>query len=182
MENLKSKIWWSIPITFLLGAAMHFVYGILENNFIAVICPVDESIFQHLKLSFYPILIWWVIQFITVNIRHNNDDNSDINCKIIVCTFVSCIVSMLTIICFFYAYTGMFGIDIAVLDVFSLLLGIAVGQFLSLHIYNNIKCNKFIAIISILALLVVIALFIVWTFNPPHIPFFKDPLTNSYGI
>lgn len=180
MNKLTSKVLWSIPILFVIGGLLHFAYQMTGNcAAIGIIAPVNESIFEHLKLSFYPILIWCIIQLI---IGRNKDKYFSDRCKVIVSAFVSCLMSMLVIIGFFYSYTQMFGVDIAILDVFSLLLGIAIGQFAGLHIYNHIKCNKTIAIASLIGIILIIIMFTIWTFNTPHIPFFRDPQTFLYGI
>ena len=41
----------------LLGAALHFLYHLLPILPFAVLAPVDESLFQHLKLLYWPVLL-----------------------------------------------------------------------------------------------------------------------------
>ncbi len=41
----------------LLGAALHFLYHLLTILPFAVLAPVDESLFQHLKLLYWPVLL-----------------------------------------------------------------------------------------------------------------------------
>ena len=66
--NLKKdekSILLGIPIIFLLSVPLHFAYEFSGNNsIVGIFTPVNESIWEHLKLSFYPMLIWWFISFI----------------------------------------------------------------------------------------------------------------------
>jgi len=87
---------------------------------------------------------------------------------------------MLTVIVFYYTYTQAFGIESLALDVFNLLLSIIVGQSIGLHIYRYGKGIKVQTSIFILALLIIV--FAIFTFNPPHLPLFKDSLSGQYGI
>ena len=62
-------------IEFVLGALMHFAYNVFSNPIVAVIAPVNESIFEHLKLVLYPmlfvsLLVWY---------RYKNKDLSFLN-------------------------------------------------------------------------------------------------------
>lgn len=39
------------------GAALHFLYGALPNPLTALVSPVNESAWEHLKLLFWPMLL-----------------------------------------------------------------------------------------------------------------------------
>ena len=43
-------------VTSLSGAALHFLYDLLPNCLTALISPVNESVWEHLKLLFWPAL------------------------------------------------------------------------------------------------------------------------------
>jgi hypothetical protein len=99
---------------------------------------------------------------------------------------VSCTAAMLTCLlgipAFYYTYTGALGFESLVLDIISLLIFIAIGQFFSIHIYKRISAEKSSLYISISILVLLAAAFTVFTFAAPHIPLFKDPPTGKYGI
>ena len=47
-------------IILLLGSLDHFMYGLCgENAFVGMWAPVGESIWEHLKIAFYPTLFFW---------------------------------------------------------------------------------------------------------------------------
>ncbi len=39
-----------------LGTGLHFVYGLWPNTFVGLFVPVNESVWEHLKLLFWPYL------------------------------------------------------------------------------------------------------------------------------
>lgn len=47
----------------IIGTLAHFVYELTNKSVIAALfCPINESPWEHLKLIFFPYLIWTVIQ------------------------------------------------------------------------------------------------------------------------
>src|SRR5665811_229847 len=66
MNNKKIIGWeiFGILFIFLLGAFFHFIYeisGFLKP--IALIGAVNESVWEHLKIGFWPAFIWAIIEF-----------------------------------------------------------------------------------------------------------------------
>ncbi len=50
-----------IPVLILLGFPMHYIYQWSCNSpIVGAIAPVNESIWEHLKLTFWPMLLWWL--------------------------------------------------------------------------------------------------------------------------
>lgn len=41
----------------LLGACLHFVYAIFPNPVVAIFSPINESLWEHLKILFWPYLL-----------------------------------------------------------------------------------------------------------------------------
>ena len=64
MKNLNK---WVIVGTFAiyaLGAIFHFGYDVLGNNFITrFLFPVNESVFEHVKIVLYPSLIYFISSY-----------------------------------------------------------------------------------------------------------------------
>lgn len=171
-------IFLGIPIIFIIGSIMHFAYDLSGHlPIIGLIAPVNESIWEHLKLSFFPTFFWWIITYGILKNNYNFKGK-----EWILSGIVSSIVSTIFIVTFYYTYTGAFGIHSLFLDIFSLLLAIIIGQILAHHIYKYKKFNVFSASSLYLLFLIYIFMFFVFTFNPPHKPLFLDNQTNSYGI
>ena len=165
--NYKKYLLIGIPILFIAGAFFHYIYEWSDNNFfISLISPVNESIWEHLKLALLPTVLYWSIYpLFNANINKNKWTFS---------LFISLISSMLTIICFYYTYTGALDIELLILDMFSLLLGLSVGQIVGIHYYQyGYTIPKYISIILILVLFIIFALF---TIYPPKLPIFQSPI------
>ncbi|WP_312105386.1 DUF6512 family protein [Lachnoclostridium sp.] len=167
-----------IPILFIAGFFMHYIYEWSGNSLIVgIFAPVNESIWEHLKLTLWPMLIWWIVGYILLG-KKNNISASQ--------WFTSCtiaeLICPLVVLCFYYTYTGALGIESLILDIFSLFLGIAVAQGLALHVYKYARFSPYCLYISVGILILLVVTFTVFTFAPPHIPVFKDSVTGKYGI
>jgi len=157
---------------------MHFVYEWSGNlTIVGIFAPVNESLWEHLKLTFWPMLIWWFVGYFSYG--KNNRINP-------VQWFVSCTVALLVcplvILAFYYTYTRALGIESLILDIFSLFLGVAAAQILALHVYNYAKFNLCWLFWAFVIQILMVVAFTVFTFIPPHIPLFQDSLTGNYGI
>lgn len=175
-----AKYWilMGIPALCIIGSLMHFTYEWSGNlTIIGIFAPTNESIWEHLKMTFWPMLIWWFAWYFTYG--RNNSIPA-------VQWFVSCTAALLVcpliIVSFYYTYTGALGIESLILDIFSLFLGVAVGQGFALHVYRRAKLNRYWLYCALIVLVLLSAAFIIFTFDPPHIPLFKDSVTGMYGI
>ena len=43
-------------VSFLIGSLFHFMYDLFPNLLFSLIFPINESVWEHLKLCFYPVL------------------------------------------------------------------------------------------------------------------------------
>jgi len=179
-SNIHASRWilWGIPVIIAAAGIMHFVYEWSGKLVPAgVFAPVNESVWEHLKMTFWPALIWCITGYVNISKKERLSPSQ---------WFFSCttaqLIYPLVIVSFYYAYTGALGIESLFLDILSLFLGVIFGQLLALHIYNYAKTNRLHLYFSILVLILLAAAFTVFTFAPPRIPIFRDPLTGSYGI
>jgi hypothetical protein len=153
---------------------MHFAYGLSGNHaLVGIIAPVNESVFEHLKMVL-PLVLWWSIYYVCRGDKYNiNKDKWFWACA------VSLVCSILTIPIIAYTYRNAFGIESVVFDIFILLFAIAVGQIIGIHVYRYGKGVCFGTSLAIIVLIVVV--FVVFTFWPPHLPIFQDGNTGGYG-
>ena len=173
MKN-SMKLWQLIGFatTSLLGTVLHFLYGWLGKAvWIAPFSSVNESTWEHMKLLFWPMLIFAVTESLFFR------DRADFWCV----KLRSVMLGILLIPLIFYTYNGVIGkspdwINIAI---FFVCAAIA-------YVYEALElakpprpCKK---IIAILILCAVALLFVIFTFLTPSLAIFKDPLTGSYGI
>jgi hypothetical protein len=118
-------------------------------------------------MSFFPVLLWWAIGYkLARKSRPVSASQWFVSCT------VSLLVCPLVIMSFYYTYTGAFGIESLILDIFSLLLGLTIGQFLAYHVYKYARNTKFWLPFAVIALVLFASAFILFTFAPPHLPLF----------
>ena len=163
--NYKKYLLIGIPILFIVGSIFHFLYELSGSNIlIGLITPINESIWEHLKLLFTPMTIYWIVYlFINPDISHG---------RWLFSLFVAIIFAMLTVVSFYYVYTGAFEFESLILDIFSLLLGLTVGQLIGSHFYTY---GFDVPIIVSKALIIILfVLFIIFTFFPPSLPIFQS--------
>ena len=161
---------------FVIGAGMHFAYALLgENLLVGLIAPVNESIWEHTKLAFWPMLVWWVAYLLCRGKRYAIDANRWLTAA--VCAITTAVVAIPTL---YYLYTGALGISVTWVDACILLVAIALGHAIGLHLLRRAKGIN--AKVAVMLLAVWAILFILITCFPPHLPLFEDPLTATYGI
>lgn len=178
MNFLSEKQWIyaGILVLFFFGSFMHYFYSFsCRNILVATIAPVNESVWEHLKLVFLPIILWWGVYYAI----KGKELSIDIN-KWFTAALASLLVSMLGIIFLYYVYTGILGKEFVIVDISILLVTLFMGQTLSLHVYKYSKGIP--ADIVFCIFIMIFSLFSLFTFNPPHIPLFKEKKTGTYGI
>jgi ethanolamine utilization microcompartment shell protein EutS len=56
-----------------LGSALHFTYELSGKLvFVGAFSAVNESVWEHLKLAFWPSLIWMLIEYVPLKKQTNN--------------------------------------------------------------------------------------------------------------
>lgn len=175
LENLKQIIKFqiiSLIVIYILGTLLHFTFDLSGKNYIiASFSSVNESTWEHLKLIFFPMLLMTIIGYFIFRKSIKN---------FLCAQTLGIIYAISFIIIFFYTYTGIIGKNFAFLDIISFLVAVFIGEYISFKkIISFVECKNHFAIILLIILLLC---FILFTFYPPKIGLFKDPIYNMYGI
>lgn len=158
--------------TIILGLAAcvsHFVYNLSGKKLIiGLFNPVSESVWEHLKLMFFPLLVWWIVLYF---IRRNK-------CKIILNTWiesaaVSLVVAPLSVVLLFYSYIGAFGIKSVFIDISLTFICYFIALSVAAHYLEYSVPDRSTAIVSIIVILIIFIAFIIFTINPPKLPIFQ---------
>lgn len=56
MPKLSRRLLCAFAVTTVVGACLHFLYALLPNPLTALISPVNESLWEHVKILFWPYL------------------------------------------------------------------------------------------------------------------------------
>lgn len=172
--TIKQIFLWGIPVLFLIGALAHMLYEFTGSQFVVgLFFPVNESIFEHIKLSSLPIFLWYLCWYYS--------KKSEINADLwFTSGLISLVITSLFIPMLYYFYTGMFGVQIMAVDVIILLVALFFGQVLAYHFYRHGK--GFDYLVAIVIMLLILFIFALFTVFPPKIPLFLDESAGTYGI
>ncbi len=171
-KDFRNYQLFSIIFALILGTLLHFTYNITgQNKIIAIFSSVNESTWEHLKLIFFPMLITAIIGLLYLKNKYPN----------YLCSkTIGIISSMLFLVIFFYTYSGIIGKNYAIINILSFFIATLLGETITyLLVVNKYKCSN---IICILILISIFISFIIFTYIPPPIGLFKDPVTGKYGI
>lgn len=123
MKHLKRYTVIGIIFVLITGTLAHFLYGWTGNNHIAgLFTPINESIWEHMKLVFFPMLIYSLIMILKFH-RKYSCITSALSFGILVGTFL--------IPLFYYTYTFFLGTNIFILDISTFILSIVIAFWLS---------------------------------------------------
>ena len=115
---------------FLLGCLFHSVYSLLgENVFVGLFFPMNESVWEHLKLCLYPLAITWLI-FLH---RMRQDPEFRWPNRLTACS-ISVAVSCLIITGSYYLLYAGFRLSNIYLNFATYALGLFLGQWLAVHL------------------------------------------------
>ena len=158
----------------IFGTLNHFLFDFFNSNaFVGLFCPVNESVWEHLKLLYFPYLIWCGIEYFLLKCPHNFFSSK----------LAGAVSGMAFIVIFFYTYGGVTGKESTFADILSFFIGAAISFTVSYEmIRNRKKSTRPNENFSISMLILIAALFFIFTFTPPLIPLFEDPQTFTYGI
>ncbi len=162
----------SVVFVSILGTLLHFTFDWSNGNyFVGAFSAVNESTWEHLKLLFFPMLITTIVGSFYIGK----------NVKNFLCAKVIGILTAVSFtIVFFYTSGGIIGSNIAALNIVTFFIAVILGEYVSYRIIlSNLKCNKKVAIITLIILFICLVRF---TFYAPQIGLFKDPITGEYGI
>ena len=163
-----------IAIISILGSFFHFLFDLSDQWApIGVIAAVNESVFEHLKLTYWPTLIYAAI---TYGILRNSSNT------FIIAKTAGIYVMPISILVFFYAYTTITGIENVIIDILIFIIAVALGQFTSYKILKMKRLANSLQWLALIFLTVLGIMYGVFTFYPPQSPIFLDGNTGTYGI
>ena len=171
----KTALWqlMGFAVTAFGGTILHFLYEWSgEVIWIAPISGINESTWEHMKLLFWPMLIFAFVQSFFFK------DRTDFWCVKLRGILLG--ITLIPII--YYTYNGTIGkspdwINIAIFFICAAIV----------FIYESRRFNSDIMFCrspkkALIALLFIAALFVIFTFLSPKLGIFKDPVTGAYGL
>ncbi len=167
MNKLKKYTVTGTIIISVLGTLLHFVYNFTGQNFlVGLFTPINESTWEHMKLVFFPMLLFWLLtrkRFLKIS-----------SCSKSAYLF-STLLGTLLIPVLFYTYTGILGYNISAIDISTFFISVIITFYIFYKNANSCKFEKYKSLLIFLNLLFAVA-FIICTVNPPKLGIFVSPV------
>lgn len=157
----------------ILGSLLHFTFEWSNyNSLVGVFSAVNESVWEHLKIAFWPTLLYAIIEYRFLKKYANN---FWLGKAVAVC------VIPVVIVVTFYSYTAFLEHNLLI-DILTFMVAVVIGQLVSYKLLTYRRLSDKFTIVSLVVLFVWGLLFVVFTFYPPEFPLFQDPVTGGYGM
>ena len=146
------------------GSALHFLYAVLPNPLTALIAPVNESVWEHLKLLYFPTLLAVYLLSQRTEERYRLWSG-----------FLIALLAMpLFLVGVYYLFVCGFGIEGLLVDIALYIITMAGGFALAYAIYRK-GCA--VRAMGVLMLLVIFygAFLVIFSFAAPHFGIFLPP-------
>jgi len=159
-----------------LGVFWHFLFDITgENRFIGLFAPVNESVWEHLKIIYFPFIITMAVEYFIYGKECYNFFSSKL---------FGLTVGLGTVITNYYTTVGAFGLNNMAVNI-----GIFVFSIILAYVISYLRMLKTPRMAgglweraAILIMAVYFALFLIFTYYPPAIPLFRDPTNMNYSV
>ncbi len=150
------------------GSLVHFVYKWSgENTIIGYFFPVNESTWEHLKLLFFPTVVFSAVEYFFVKDKVRG---------YVPTVAISLMVGLLSIVTIFYTYSGVLGFTIEWFNIaiyyIALFIMLVVKMLLSIA---EIIDSKYAVWAALAWIFVMSLMFIFFTYNPLNLGIFKEP-------
>lgn len=150
----------------LLGSALHFTFEASGRFWVVgVFSAMDESVWEHLKLAFWPGMLWTGILYA---LRPTETKNFWAG------RTIALALPPILIAVGFYAYTGILGSHLLVLDIGLFVFSVAIGQLCAVLIYRTKFAAHELQWVWAGSIILMTFVFSLASFFPPDLPIFID--------
>lgn len=155
-----------------LASIWHFFYSWTPNNVAAAIFPVNESIWEQVKLFLVPSVIFYIIEYLAIGKKFRN---------YIFAHGLTLLIMPVLMLVMVYFYRNSIGLERNLLiEIIITFVSICIGLYAGYKVtIRNRKVGY-----RIIAFIIAGVLFVsygILTFLPPKKPMFRDPETYRYG-
>lgn len=173
---MKHSSFWQatgFAVSTLLGTILHFLYDWTgKSTLAAVFSGVNESTWEHMKLLFWPLFLFAMVQ------RFFFRDQKSYWCVKLAGTALG--LALIPVL--FYTYNGAFGkspdwINIAIFYISALLVFLFEWWTFRKKLLEYKHPQ-----LALGAMIAIGILFVIFTFFTPNIPLFQDPVMGGYGV
>lgn len=159
---------------FLLSFISHFLYQWFPNILMSFFFPVNESIFEHMKIIFTTIILYSIIDYYLLTKNKIKFQNFPFQ------IFLTSFISIPIYLALYLPINYLIG-EKLLISILLLLITYIISQIISYHILIK-PTIPYLNTLTIPLIIIIYIIFIILTYYPPHYYLFYDKTTNSYGI
>ena len=163
-----------ILLTFIISFPIHFGYNLFSNYISSIFFPVNESVWEHMKILMTSLIITGTIEYFIYkykNIKINN---------FIISIPISALLSIILYL-IIYSFISLFISHNFIISICLLFIIYIVSHIISYYILNMKLINRGY-ILGIILIILIYTGFTFLTYYPPHTIIFLDPIKENYGI
>ena len=175
MKQKSIGLWqlMGFAVTSLAGTVLHFLYEWLGDAiWIAPFSGVNESTWEHMKLLFWPMFLYAILQSFFLA------EEKDYWCV----KLKGILFGIILIPVLFYAYNGAIGKSPDWVNIAIFFVSAAAAYIYETRLFKKETQACKTPKLALGILCAIALLFVIFTFAVPEIGIFKDPLTGGYGI
>lgn len=172
--NLKKVKIISVFLVFALCFPFHFLYDLFPNFIFSIFLPVNESIWEHMKLIYTSFLLYGIIEFLILK-RKNIVVNNYV--------FQLFLVPLIGIILYLLIYLPLYNLfgENMIISITLLFMIIVIEELISFFLLQS-RSIKYGRIIGVFGIIIMYIVFVYLTYNPIHNYIFYDTLNKGYGL
>lgn len=162
----QKRVIWGVLFVSVLGVLGHFAYEFFgEPAIFGLFVPINESIWEHLKLLFYPVLLWWAVEWFFF-------PRSE---PFLAPRTWALSLSLAAIPVVYYTYSGIVGRRFAAVDIGIFFAATGLYFWLTRRFSRSRESEEGALLLSLTALFSLLFAFWVFTFFPPDLGIFREP-------
>ena len=163
----------NVVFLFLLSFLWHFVYDWFPNNIFALFFPVNESIWEHMKIIYYCLFMGSILEFVLC--KKNNIKINNFYIEAMVKSILG-VIFYLIIFIPLYLWLG----ESMFISISLMLITYIFMEYIGYKILTGEEMN--INILPVIIIVLVCIMFVILTFYPLHNFLFFDEVKFGYGI
>ncbi len=176
--NIKRKaektLFFSFLVSIILGTLLHFAFEFAgRSTIVGAFAPVNESIWEHLKLVLIPSIIMSIPEYLIFGKAYKGYFGAK---------GFATLIGMLFVLCGYYTYSGIVGTNYFLCDIILFILATGLTSILTYLFLTKCNFGERESIIGIMLITSLMIMFMYFTFDPPMIELFRDPLSEDFGI
>jgi hypothetical protein len=169
MHKQISKTWLyaSIALASSIGTLSHFLYDWTdEAKIIGIFVPINESVWEHLKMIYWPHLGLGIAGWFVFRKQHLRLSSW------FYAVLLAILFAQYVLLSGHYLFVGITGKESVIFDIFLFLLAVICGHLLASKYYQKAKAPPLL--FTVFALLILALLFLAFTFRSPNLPLFQE--------